>query len=84
MRQGRVVRAGCQPMKMVKQRAVTISRQREMEVALERAKAEGHAGNEEEVMQGLYARSQTEQYKPEPIKDVGIPRPSIESLTLSV
>lgn len=57
-------------MKMVKQRAVTVSRQREMELALERAKPEGHAGGDEEVMQGLYALSQTEVYKPEPIKDV--------------
>lgn len=57
-------------MKMVKQRAVTVSRQREMELALERAKAEGHAGGDEEVMQGLYALSQTEVYTPEPIKDV--------------
>lgn len=70
MRQGRVIRQGCQPMKMVKQRAVTVSRQREMELALERAKAEGHAGGDEEVMQGLYALSQTEVYTPEPIKDV--------------
>lgn len=70
MRQGRVIRQGCQPMKMVKQRTMTISRQREVELALERAKAEGHAGGDEEVMQGLYALSQTELYTPEPIKDV--------------
>ena len=70
MRQGRIIRQGCQPMKMVKQRAVTVGRQREMELALERAKAEGHAGGDEEVMQGLYALSQTEVYTPEPIKDV--------------
>lgn len=60
-------------MKMVKQRAVTIGRQREMELALERAKAEGHVGGDEELMQGLYSLSQTEVYTPEPIKDV---RPS--------
>lgn len=70
MRQGRVIRPGCQPMKMVKQRAVTISRQREMELALECAKAEGQSGGDEEVMQGLYALSQTELYKPDPIRDV--------------
>ena len=70
MRQGRIIRQGCQPMKMVKQRAVTVSRQREMELALERAKVEGHAGGDEEVMQGMYALSQTEVYTPEPIKDV--------------
>jgi xeroderma pigmentosum group C-complementing protein len=72
MRQGRIVRQGCQPMKMVKQRAVTVSRQREMELALERTKAEGHTGGDDEVMQGLYALSQTEVYRPEPIKDVRI------------
>jgi len=70
MRQGRIIRQGCQPMKMVKQRAVTVSRQREMELALERAKADGHAGGDEEVMQGMYALSQTEAYTPDPIKDV--------------
>jgi xeroderma pigmentosum group C-complementing protein len=70
MRQGRVIRQGAQPMKMVKQRAATVSRQREMELALERANVDGHAGPDEDVMQGLYARSQTELYKPEPIQNV--------------
>lgn len=70
MRQGRKIRQGCQPMKMVKQRAMTISRRREIEVALERAKVEGHTGGDEEPMQGLYSLSQTELYTPEPIKDV--------------
>ena len=70
MRQGRVIRQGCQPMKMVKQRAATVSRQREIELALERAKVEGHSGGDEDVMQGMYAHSQTELYTPEPIKDV--------------
>ncbi|KAI6108538.1 hypothetical protein EV401DRAFT_2116820, partial [Pisolithus croceorrhizus] len=70
MRQGRTVRPGCQPMKMVKQRAVTISRQREMELAVERAKSEGHSAADGEVTQGLYAFSQTELYKPDPVKDV--------------
>lgn len=72
MRQGRIIRSGCQPMKMVKQRAVTISRQREMELALERAKEEGHSGGDGEVMQGLYAFSQTDLYQPDPIRDVRI------------
>ncbi|KIJ64619.1 hypothetical protein HYDPIDRAFT_90094 [Hydnomerulius pinastri MD-312] len=84
VRQGRVVREGCQPMKMVKQRAVTISRQREMEVALERAKTEGHAGGDDEVMQGLYARSQTELYKPDPIKDGKIPKNDFGNIDLYV
>ncbi|KAI6023368.1 hypothetical protein EDC04DRAFT_2900565 [Pisolithus marmoratus] len=70
MRQGRTVHSGCQPMKMVKQWAVTISRQREMELAIERAKSEGHFTTDGEVMQGLYAFSQTELYMPEPIKNL--------------
>jgi len=70
MRQGRVVREGCQPMKMVKQRAVTIGRKREMEVALEKARTDGHGGDDQEDMQGLYARSQTELYRPKPVVDV--------------
>ncbi|KAF9222930.1 Rad4-domain-containing protein [Gyrodon lividus] len=84
MRQGRVIRQGCQPMKMVKQRAVTISRQREMEVALERAQAEGHVGGDEEVMQGLYARSQTDLYKPEPIQNGKIPKNDFGNIDLYV
>jgi len=70
MRQGRTVREGCQPMKMVKHRAVTISRKREMEVALEKARAGGPSGEVEEDLQGLYAKSQTEIYKPKPVVDV--------------
>ncbi|KAF8120653.1 hypothetical protein EV363DRAFT_1458950 [Boletus edulis] len=84
LRQGRVIRQGCQPMKMVKQRAVTISRQREMELALERAKAEGHAGGDGEVMQGLYAFSQTDVYKPDPIKDGKIPKNDFGNIDLYV
>ncbi|KAG8214342.1 hypothetical protein J3R82DRAFT_9308 [Butyriboletus roseoflavus] len=84
MRQGRIIRQGCQPMKMVKQRAVTVSRQREMELALERAKAEGHAGGDEEVMQGLYGLSQTEVYTPEPIKDGKIPKNEFGNIDLYV
>jgi hypothetical protein len=70
MRQGRVVREGCQPMKMVKQRAVTIGRKREMELALEKARTDTHNGDGQEDMQGLYAKSQTELYKPDPVIDV--------------
>ncbi|KAF9240193.1 hypothetical protein BU15DRAFT_74111 [Melanogaster broomeanus] len=84
MRQGRVICQGCQPMKMVKQRATTIGRQREMEVALERAQVEGHAGGDEEVMQGLYARSQTELYKPEPIQNGKIPKNDFGNIDLYV
>ncbi|KAI6044876.1 hypothetical protein EDC04DRAFT_3137624 [Pisolithus marmoratus] len=84
MRQGRTVRPGCQPMKMVKQRAATISRQREMELAIERAKSEGHSTTDGEVMQGLYAFSQTELYMPEPIKNGIIPKNEFGNIDLYV
>lgn len=77
MRSGRKIREGCQPMKWVKQRASTVNRRREIEMTLEREREERErAGQpssgvgEEEVLQGLYAESQTELYVPEPIVDV--------------
>lgn len=64
-------------MKWVKQRASTVNRKREIEMALERGREEKERAGEpssglgeEEVLQGLYAESQTELYKPEPIVDV--------------
>ena len=48
-------------MKLVKQRAMTINRKR----AIELAQQDG-----EESMQGLYAESQTELYRPDPIVNV--------------
>ena len=66
MRSGRVVRAGEQPLKHVKQRAATLNRRRELET---RADAEGANGSGE-VMQGLYAEGQTEIYVPPPVIDV--------------
>lgn len=50
-------------MKFVKQRAMTINRKR----AIELAQQEG-----EESMQGLYAESQTELYRPDPVIDVSL------------
>jgi Rad4 beta-hairpin domain 2/Rad4 beta-hairpin domain 1 len=72
---GRVVKPGCQPMKWVKPRAVTVGRRREIEVAAERSRAAkgemvGDNAGGGEVMQGLYALSQTELYKPNPVVDV--------------
>jgi hypothetical protein len=66
MRSGRVVQAGEQPLKYVKQRAATLNRRRELEI---RAGAEGANGSGE-VMQGLYAEMQTEIYVPPPVIDV--------------
>ncbi|KAI6006450.1 Rad4 beta-hairpin domain 3-domain-containing protein [Pisolithus marmoratus] len=83
MRQGRTIRPGCQPMKMVKQRAVTISRQREMELTIKCAKSGGHS-TDGEVMQGLYAFSQTELYMPEPIKNRIIPKNEFGNIDLFV
>lgn len=77
MRSGRRIREGCQPMKWVKQRASTVNRRREIEMALERGREDkerlgesSSAAGEEEVLQGLYAESQTELYIPAPIVDV--------------
>ena len=64
MRIGRKVKEGCQPLKWVKQRAVTIQKRR----AIEMAQQDG-----EDVMQGLYSEDQTVLYKPDPIIDVGAP-----------
>ena len=69
MRHGRVVRAGEQPLKHVKQRAATLNRRRELEI---RADAEG-ADSGNGVTQGLYAESQTERYIPPPVVEVRPP-----------
>ena len=63
MRSGRRVREGCQPMKMVKQRAVTVHRRRAVEMAQQGG---------EEVLQGLYSKAQTELLIPDPVIDVGL------------
>lgn len=77
MRSGRKIREGCQAMKWVKQRASTVNRRREIEMTLEREREEreraGQSNSgvgEEEVLQGLYAESQTELYVPQPITNV--------------
>ncbi|KAI9443537.1 Rad4-domain-containing protein [Lactarius indigo] len=78
MRSGRVVRAGEQPLKYVKQRAVTLSRRRELEF---RAGAEGANGSSD-VMQGLYAERQTERYVPPPVIDGRIPKNNFGNIDL--
>jgi hypothetical protein len=62
MREGRKIREGEQPLKMVKQRAVTIHKRRAQELAA----LEG----QEPVQQGLYADWQTELVVPQPVVDV--------------
>jgi len=76
---GRTVKEGEQPMKMVKVRAGTVNRMRELEVLKDELKVagqdeaengEGSAAATGEIMQGLYAYSQTELYIPAPVIDV--------------
>lgn len=66
MRMGRKVKPREEPLKWVKQRAVTLDRRRAQEMAIQ----EGH----EPLQQGLYAEWQTEVYRPSPIKDVSSSR----------
>lgn len=61
MRSGRKVREGCQALKMVKQRAVTVHRRRAMEMAQQ---------DGEQALQGLYSESQTELFVPDPVVNV--------------
>lgn len=80
---GRTVTEGEQPMKMVKVRAGTVNRMRELEVLKDELKVAGQdaATNGEgssaaaggEIMQGLYAYSQTEPYVPAPVVEVSFP-----------
>lgn len=74
MREGRTIRDGEQPLKNVKQRAVTINRRRAQEMAMQ----EG----QEPLMQGLYSRNQTELVIPPPIKDGKVPKNSYGNLDL--
>jgi xeroderma pigmentosum group C-complementing protein len=72
MRQGYRIMEGAQPMKMIKQRAVTIHKRRAVERALAEQNGDGSGeGSEGGPMQGLYAKNQTELYIPPPVVDVG-------------
>lgn len=81
MRQGRKVREGCQPMKWVKQNAVTVNKKRAIEMAMSErhdrlavAGEDSGAGfsSEKDVMQGLYSEGQTELYVPNPVINVRV------------
>ncbi|KAK8210222.1 hypothetical protein M8818_003710 [Zalaria obscura] len=65
-KEGREIKIGEQPMKMVPVRAVTLNRKREME--------DVHRETGEKMLQGLYARDQTDWIIPTPIRDGHIPR----------
>jgi hypothetical protein len=74
-KEGRQVKEGAVAMKFIKVRAGTIGKQREIEGLRERLKdvdanSEGLTTQNGELMQGLYARHQTEPYVPEPVIDV--------------
>ena len=62
MRQGRRVKSRQEPLKWVKQRAVTLQKRRAQELSMQESG--------EEIQQGLYAEWQTEVYRPPPIQDV--------------
>jgi xeroderma pigmentosum group C-complementing protein len=68
--EGRIIQAGSQPLKTIKARPNTVNRVRELEVLKDELRDAGHSAENVEVMQGLYARSQTELYIPPPIVDV--------------
>ena len=71
MRQGYKIKEGAQPMKKIKQRAVTINKKRVVEMALANQNGDGSGeGNEGGLMQGLYAKGQTELYIPPPVVNV--------------
>ncbi|WVR06564.1 hypothetical protein IAU60_003595 [Kwoniella sp. DSM 27419] len=74
MRVGRKVKDRQEPLKWVKQRAVTLQKRRAQELAIQ----EGG----EAIQQGLYAEHQTEVYTPPPIKDGIIPQNSFGNLDL--
>jgi len=74
--EGRKIKMGEPPLKMVRVRAGTVNKQREIELVKQavsdnRRDGGGSGGGDDGVMmQGLYARSQTEVYVPDPIIDV--------------
>ncbi|WWC88411.1 uncharacterized protein L201_003322 [Kwoniella dendrophila CBS 6074] len=74
MRVGRRVKDKQEPLKWVKQRAVTLQKRRAQELAVQET---GEA-----IQQGLYADYQTELYIPPPIKDGVIPQNSFGNIDL--
>ncbi|KAL0579882.1 hypothetical protein V5O48_002129 [Marasmius crinis-equi] len=89
--EGRSVKAGEQPIKLVKMRASTVNRQREIELMKEGLPEAGSSGSAVmngkdggEVMQGLYARRQTEMFVPDPVVDGKVPKNSFGNIDLYV
>ncbi|KAK0187785.1 hypothetical protein F5146DRAFT_1060756 [Armillaria mellea] len=83
--EGRSVREGVQPMKMVKSRPGTIGRMRELEILKDSLREAGETGDDQaQVMHGLYARSQTELYVPKPVVDGKVPKNDFGNIDLYV
>ncbi|KAF8587586.1 Rad4-domain-containing protein [Ramaria rubella] len=82
MRTGRVVVEGQQAMKFVKVRAVTIRRKRAIEIAGDDSHEANGQG--ESAMQGLYAESQTELYRPPPVTNGKVPKNDFGNIDLYV
>ncbi|KAF9560913.1 Rad4-domain-containing protein [Agrocybe pediades] len=88
---GRSVKAGEQPMKMVKVRAGTVNKMRELEVLKDELRVagqddqgQGSSSAGDEIMQGLYAFSQTEPYIPDPVVDGKVPKNNFGNIDLYV
>ncbi|KAK0202067.1 hypothetical protein DFS33DRAFT_1386353 [Desarmillaria ectypa] len=83
--EGRSVREGVQPMKMVKSRPGTIGRMRELEILKDSLREAGETADDQaRVMHGLYARSQTELYVPKPVVDGKVPKNDFGNIDLYV
>ncbi|PPQ71040.1 hypothetical protein CVT24_011921 [Panaeolus cyanescens] len=92
--EGRMIKPGEQPMKMVKLRAGTINKMREVEALKDELKVAGEGNGEGsstgsgvavgEVMQGLYAFSQTTPYVPAPVIDGRVPKNNFGNIDLYV
>ncbi|KAG7445688.1 Rad4-domain-containing protein [Guyanagaster necrorhizus] len=83
--EGRSVREGVQPLKMIKSRPGTIGRMRELEILKDSLREAGEdADDQAQVMHGLYARGQTELYVPKPVVDGKIPKNDFGNIDLYV
>ncbi|KAF7299787.1 hypothetical protein HMN09_00984700 [Mycena chlorophos] len=80
---GRSIREGEQPLKLVKARATTLGRMREVAVLKDGLRTAGE-DDQGEVMTGLYAFSQTELYVPDPVVDGVIPKNNFGNIDLYV
>ncbi|KAF9262696.1 Rad4-domain-containing protein [Marasmius fiardii PR-910] len=89
--EGRSIKEGEQPLKFIKMRASTVNRQREIEMMKEGLPEAGTSASTElngkdggEIMQGLYARRQTERFVPDPVVDGKVPKNNFGNIDLYV